>query len=347
MGVVLVEKRVKDEVERFIKLDSKKPAMKLYRLFASDFRKGSKKSTSTIRVEIDNIDETRAAPTGKQFANANVICSKDGKKELFIPSVQFNLKEDLVFEDGFECSEEKEKLDNIQRETAKKIGLLYTGVENRVVAIGFGIIKTGKLQAHGATFDFGNSFIQAATASEKYSEAEFDVMAFIDSKLADVDADKILIPYSDINDFKGSIKDCGGNSCDGRDFIKAEASEKGNLARDGYILVGYHEGTMTPIYAVSAKITENVRNETTGESETQAITLLEPGQMLFIKSNIIRHSFGALQKVKDGVSLPGRTDFRFFKKIDDEKGFVYARLQTAPTPYLVDTEGLILVNGLK
>ncbi len=346
MGTI-VEYRDGSKPIKVLEIQKQRPLLNIYSLIGLPIEKGKAFVTKDIKIQIEDIDEQRAAPTGRQFGQAKVLCGEN-ETTLIIPSLQHNIRQPLNFDENDICDADNETAMSreAERKAIQKNKLMQISVENSYIAKSFGIIKTGKLPDNdgGGAFDYGMSHIQVS--SKKYGDTGFDVMEFIGDVLADIDADRILIPYEDVKLFKASIVDCGGNSCDGKGFIKPD-KKSGNLNEDGYILVGYHEDTGTPIYAIKGRVKEKVIDASTGESKWEEVSLLESGMMLFARPNTIIPAFGGLQVVKNGYSVPAKIKWRVFKEVDKDKGLLDARLQTGLTPILPSSKQIRLATGLK
>jgi hypothetical protein len=340
------------DVTKVVTITPNKPIMNAYLHFASNPVTAPATSSKNIIIENSTIDESVMAVTGKQFASADIICCEDGTTNLMIPSVEYNLAgscsltEDDLPEECNTCTTDAEMAKSAREKELKVQAGLYKGTLNRTAQIGMKILTTGVLEAHNSSFNFGTSHIEATTALEKYGEASFDVMDFISKKLDSGIYTKVTISGADVRAFKKSIKNCGDNTCTTKGFIPAKTESGASLVEKGVMLIGYHEDTMTPIYAVSAKVKDKVRDETTGKVKQEQIDLLPKGMMIFTNGKPIQHKFGGLQIEKNGISMPRRVKFRQFKEIDKGTQLITGRLQTNLTPYVASFENVKVVGGL-
>jgi len=331
------------------------PILNVYSLFAMSVLKAPLSPTKEIRVTNVTIDETKMMPTGKQFASANIVCEADNTSTLVLPPVEYNLQGDHSITDddlpeGYEdCKDRTTVLTQVANDKARLVQMsMYKGTLNRNVQIGMNILFTGKLEAHNSSFTFGTDHI---VASEKqYGDDGFDIMDFINDKLMEGSYDKICISSADIKAFKGSMVDCGNDSCTTKGFVKFTGTQE-NIKEKGYIQLGYHEDTMTPIYAVDATVRDVVRDETTGKKTLANVTLFPKGKMTFTRGTPIRHKFAAMQwtgKAGDtNVSMPKRTRFRQWQEVSDANtNLISGRLQTGLTPYVASFEDVLVVTGL-
>ena len=356
MGQIITEEYKKGcDVTKIVNLIPSKPIVNAYLHFATDPRKAPTSSQKEIRIEVEGVDESVMAPTGKQFASADIICCTDNKATLTIPSVEYNLQgacslteDDIPADCETACTSSEEMQKLARRKEIKIQAGLYNGVLNRTAQIGFKILREGILEAHNSEYNFGQTHIQATTAVEKYAQPAFDPMVFMGKILNNGVYSKVTISGSDIEAFESSIKNCGTNECTTKGYIPAKPSERGNvpLSEAGVILLGYHMATLTPIYAVSAKVKDKVRDETTGKVKVENVDLIPSGMMIFSASKVIKHKFGALQREVNGVSMPRKTTFRQFKNIDKGTQLVITRLQTNLTPYVASFENVKVVAGL-
>jgi len=348
MSVTVVNFNPKADAISVLEIDKQRPIKNIYNLIGLPIEKGKQFVSKDITVNLEDYDETATAPSGRQFGDAKVMCGEDGKTTLHIPSKQHNLEAPLNFDENVVCdvTNEAEMTKEANQLSAKKVKLMQIGVENSYILDSFSIIKTGKLPASdgGGYFDYGTDHI--SVAGTQYGTADFDIMEFIGDKLAELDADKVIIPFADIKDFKKSIQDCGGNSCDGKGFIKPDKKDT-KLNVDGYILVGYHEDTMTPIYAIKGAV--KVKSlDANGDEKTTSVNLLDTGMMLFARPNTIFSAFGGLQAiVNKKFSVPKKASWRAFMAVDEDKSLVKGRLLSGLTPVFPSSKNIELVTGLK
>ena len=332
---------------KVVDIEKQTPLKKIYGLIGVPIEQGQPFSSTDIKVKLEDYDETAAAPSGRQFGSAKVMCDEDGKTTLYIPSKQYNLELPLDFTNAEVCDETKEAELNKEadEESSAKTKKMQLGVENSYIKDAFGIITTGKLADSdgGGFFDYGTSHI--SPVAKQYGDADFDVMDFINDKLMEVDADRVIIPFEDVKSFKASIADCGGDNCNGKGFIKPDKA--GNIHEDGYVLVGTHEDTGTPIYAIKGAV--RVKSlDANGDEIWTKVKLLDSGMMLFARKNTIIPAFGGLQTiVNKKFSLPKKIKWRMFMTVNEKKGLVKANLQSGLTPILPSSKNIELVTGLK
>lgn len=353
MGVT-VTKEYKKGTEQFVvtTLTPNKPIQNIYALVADDPTAAPTSPTKSILIKNVTHDETEMMPTGKQFATADIIRHDDDTTDVVIPPVEYNLdgensitEEDIPPEyDDEECTNRGTLLANIAEEKSLKIqAKMYKGILNRTTQIGLNILFTGKLEAHNSSFNFGNDHIEVA--EKVYGEAGFDVMEFVSDKLFDRNFSKIIISAADIKGFKSSLQECTANDCKTKGFVKYTEKQE-PIVEVGYMLFGYHEDTMTPIYAVSASVKEMVRDETTGKLKKETIQLFPKGSMAFVGGKPIKHKFGALQIKKNNVSAPRKMRFRQWQETDENTQLVSERMQTCLTPFVASFEDVLIVTDL-
>ena len=331
------------------------PIMNVYSLFAMSVLDAQLSSTKEIKISNITLDETKMMPTGKQFASANIVCETDGTTSLVIPPVEYNLQgdhsitEDELPEGYDDCKDRGAVLAQVAEDKARKVQQgMYKGVLNRNAQIGLGILFTGELKAHNSSYTFGTDHIVASPSA--YGDANFDIMDFINDKLMAGSYDKVCISALDQKAFKASMVNCGDNTCTTKGFIKFDGVQE-NIKEKGYLLMGHHEDTMTPIYAVDATVKDVVRDEATGKKTTSNVVLFPKGKMTFTGGKPIRHKFAAMQWTGSTagvkISMPKRVRFRQWQESDDTNtNLLNGRLQTGLTPYVASFEDVLVVTGL-